>query len=426
MKKVLIIAYCFPPMPAVGSQRSYKLAKYFQYFGWEPTILTVERPGDLPGDVRVIATAYTDRIVSIKRMIGFDPGTGVHEQWGIPVTKNFNYPTWKSKTIGFVRQVIAFPDDARGWYRHAVKTASELLDKEKVDAVISTSYPVTSHLIARKIKQQYGIPWVADLRDLWTQNHYYRKSGIVSFFEQRLEMKTLSDADMLVTISEPLVDVLKSRYLNKDVRCVTNGYDPDDFEASSTGLAENFTITYTGSLYNGKRDPSMLLETIAELIKEGKIARDRAEIRFFGTHEEWLVDDIKKYGLNDVVKVCGLVSREQAIKKQKESQLLLLLLWNDKDEKGVYTGKIFEYLGSQRPILAIGGSGSIVKELLTSTNSGHFAENKRQLKTILLQYYQDFIAAGTVKYSCNGKLKDYTYNSIAEKYSSILNEVTAK
>ncbi len=422
-KKVMIIAYHFPPLQAIGSQRPYGLAKYLPRFGWEPIILTIKRSGNSPFGIKVIATDYTDRIASIKKAIGFNSTKGVHEQLGIPETKNFDYSTWRSGTIKFWREIVAFPDRQKGWYKYAVKAASDFMDKEKVNAVISTSFPVTAHLIARTLKLKYGVPWVADFRDLWTQNHYHSEFNAVRLLQRRLELKTISDADMLVTVSEPLADNLKELHGSKDVFCVTNGFDSEDSPTASTKLTAKFTITYTGQLYNGKRDPSMLLETVAKLIKEGQIDGDLIEVRFFGLQEAWLTNEIRRHGLERVATVYGLISREEALKKQRESQLLLLLLWNNKNEKGVYTGKIFEYLGSKRPIVAIGGSESVVKDLLDKTHAGRYAGNNDELETIIMQYYSEFVEFGETKYAANGNVGDYMYDSIAKRYSDLLNNL---
>ena len=422
--RVLIIAHCFPPARAIGAQRPCGLAKYLARSGWEPVVLTVRRPGAGPEGIEVVATGYTDRLAAVKRLAGFDSGSGVHQQMGIPVTKHYSYPTWKSKAIRTVREIVAFPDEERGWYRHAVESASRYMEDRGVDAVISTSFPVTSHLIARKLKSRYGVPWIADLRDLWTQNHYYGKSGALRFLERRLEIRTLSSADALVTVSGPLADELGGLHRGKDIWCITNGFDPDDFSGTDPGLTEKFSITYTGRLYNGVRDPSMFFETAAGLIESGDIDRAGMEIVFYGPREEWLMADIKKYGLEDVARVYGPVSRQEAIRKQEGSQLLLLLLWNDKREKGVYTGKLFEYLGSRRPILAIGGANSIVKDLLADTGAGRFAENKGQLAEVLMRYYREFTGSGQIRYRANGALEQYSYLSIARRYSKLLDKVT--
>ncbi len=183
-----------------------------------------------------------------------------------------------------------------------------------------------------------------------------------------------------MTISEPHADLIKAAYGCKNVFCVTNGYDADDFMQAASSLTEKFTITYTGSLYNGRRDPSTLFETVQRLIKAKKIDKEHIEICFFCPREGWLADEINKYDLNDIVALKGTVPREEALKKQKESQLLLLLFMNAGNEKGVYTGKLFEYLGARRPIISVGGSQGVVKELLQRSMAGRYAENAHELE----------------------------------------------
>ncbi|MGQ9608981.1 MAG: glycosyltransferase family 4 protein [bacterium] len=422
MKKVLIISYAFPPRKAIGAQRPFKLAKYLPDYGWQPVILTPKLPGEPPKGIRVIETDYKNIKDEIKTKFGFKLEEGLHEQLGIVVTKNFNYSTWRSKIIKFIKEVIAFPDQHRYWVNFALKSALEFLSKEKVDMIISTSPPATSHIIARKLKQKYKIPWVADLRDLWTQNHYHDKFKIIKYFERRLEIKTLASADILIVV-HPLIDVLKTLHNDKKIFCITNGYDKDDFSRVSTKLTDKFTITYTGTLYNGKRDPSLLFEVVESLINDRRIERDLIELRFFGCNESWLLEEIKRLNLQDIVHVYPAVPREESLKMQKESQLLLLLLWNNKDEENILHAKVFEYLGAKRPIIAYGCCQGAARNLLETTNAGKFAENKDSLKDIILQYYQEFIESREVKCKSNSKIEDYTYNTIAKKYSEILNKV---
>lgn len=424
MKKVLIISYLFPPDSSIGSQRPYGLSKYLPEYGWEPIILTVRREGGGCNGIRVIETDYDDIIKNLKSKIGLSNHKSLHEQLNIPITKDFDYPGIKSKLIKFCKEIYAMPDEKIGWYKYAVRSASDLIESEKIDAIVSISSPETCHLIASELKHKYDIPWVADFRDLWTQNHYYGKYNAIRYVERRLESKTLSCADALVTVSGPLADILASVHNKKKVGCVTNGYDEEDFREASPKRTEKFTITYTGSLYTGKRDPSLLFQVIKDLIAERQIDREQIEIRFFvGKREHWLHKEIAQYDLDGVVTVNNFLPRNEALKKQQESHLLLLLLWNNAKENGVYTGKIFEYLGSKRPILAIGGADGVVRELLEFTESGRFTTEAETLRDAILQYYHEFKETGEVKNRSNSNTEQYSYRSIAKKYSSILDEI---
>ncbi|MFQ5964632.1 MAG: glycosyltransferase [Candidatus Scalinduaceae bacterium] len=420
MKKALIIAYAFPPLQVSGSQRPYRLAKYFPKFGWEPIVLTVKHPGISPEGIKVIKTDYKDVKGSFKSKFGFKPQKVLHEQLDIAISKKYNDLTWKSKIIRLLKEIIAFPDSKIGWYKFAFKSASKFLLKEKIDVIISTSPPVTTHLIARKLSKKYKIPWLADLRDPWAQLYADNKLGLIKYFDKRLATKTLNDADILVTVTKPQADVLKALFKDKKVFCITNGYDTDDFPEKSLKLTDKFTITHTGKFCKGERDPSLLFGVVTNLIKKNRIKKDLIEIKFYGKKEDWLLEEINKYNLEGVVDLCGLIPRQKVLERQRESQLLLLLRLNNEKEKGDCPAKLFEYFGARRPIVATGGYGGIIKDFLEETNAGKFAENSDMLENIILEHYQEFIQFGEVKYYCNDNIENYTYNSITKKYSEIL------
>lgn len=423
MKKVLIISYYFPPRLEIGAQRFYRLGKYFPQYGWEPVVLTANLPGNPPEGIRVIETDCRDTIGYYKERIGFKSIKGLQEQLGFNVSNEFYCRTWKTKIIERLKEVVSFPDDARGWYNYAIKEGSDIIKKEVIDIMISTSPPVTTHLIANHLKQIFKIPWVADLRDLWTQNHYYHKSKIIKYIEKKLEVKTLKKADALVTVTQPWVNELKMLHKNKHVLCITNGYDPDEMFNYSDKKTGKFSITYTGTLYYGKRDPSLLFNAISELIKENKIDKDSIEVNFYSPKETWLTDYINGHDLNGVVKVHGLIPREQVLVKQRESQLQLLLLWNHKGEKNLYPAKVFEYLAAGRPIIAVGGPRGIIRELIKETNSGRFSNNLTELKQILREYYQEFMVNGEIKSQFNENIHKYSYKLLAKSYADTLNSL---
>jgi glycosyltransferase involved in cell wall biosynthesis len=170
----------------------------------------------------------------------------------------------------------------------------------------------------------------------------------------------------------------------------------------------------------------MLFEVLERLISENKINKALVQLRFYGPKEEWLIDEIKKYHLENVVNVYGHVSKEDILERQKESQLLLLLLWNNKNEEGFCPGKIYDYFGARRPIIAIGWPGSVVENLLEITNAGKFAWNAEMLTEIINDYYNEFIKTREVKCHSNSTINNYNYRSISKQYSQILYELIPK
>jgi hypothetical protein len=419
MKKVLIISYYFPPDPSIGSLRAGGLAKYLPSFGWEPIILTKKIP-HTSNDCRIITTQYSnyDSIASFKKKIGMSTETVVSN------SLNFSKKGINSKLFNmlyFVPEIIAYPDPQKDWYDSAFNVACNFLTHEKVDAIISSSYPVTCHIIAHDLSTKYSIPWIADFRDLWTQSHYYPYSRIRRFFERRLEVKSMASANSFTTISQNLAAELKKIHNNICVYSILNGFDLDDINNLETNLTDKFTITYTGSLYLGKRDPSKLFQALSELFAENAIDPQKVKVQFYGQRGIWMLDEIKKYNLERVVIQCGSVSRDVALLKQRESQVLLLLLWDHPSEVGVYTGKLFEYLASKRPILAIGGSKGVVNELLEETEAGYFVSSVEDIKNIIIKYYNEYKLNGEVSYKGNNsKIEKYSQKEMARKFAEVL------
>jgi len=424
VRKVLLITYYFPPRPGVASLRLRGLAKYLPEFGWEPIILTAALPGEPDPRFKVVQTPYPGDVSHrFKRRLHLQPNKGFQEQVGVPLAIRGAKRSLTSKAITFIKGIIAYPDEQKAWLPFAVDAGHELLRKEKFDAVLSSSGPATCHLIAKELKRKHKVPWVADLRDLWTQNHYYAYNNVRKWFERRLEIKTLNEADALVTVSEPLAKDLGSLHHKTPVFAIPNGFDPD--EMGTAPLTKEFTITYTGQLYQGKRDPELLLKALHELIKDGIVNPGEAKVRFFGPIEYWLDQEIEEYHLEEMVKQYGMVPREIALTKQRESQILLLLNWDDLRESGVYTGKLFEYLAAKRPILAIGGPKGVVSKLLDETGAGVHVSALDHLKQTLVHAYREYNSSGEVRYTGNeAQIQRYSHREMASRFADVLEEAT--
>jgi len=412
-------------MPAIGGFRLYGLANYLPEYGWNPIILTPVLPERPDSKFHVIQTPCDDVVALWKKHIGLNPKKSLNEQFC--VTRPKNHPSIMDCLSYLPREIISYPDDKKGWYKHAIQAGDKFLRSERVDAILSSSYPITCHLIAKAFAEKYHIPWIADLRDLWTQNPYFNHCALRRFAEKRLELRTLAKASALVTVSKPLADDLGHLHTNKPVYVITNGFNPKDACFDPPELTEKFTITYTGALYDGKRDPSMLFEALKNLIRDGIIEPDRVEVRFFGSQDSWLFDEIRDANLDGIVKVFEFVPRDQALQKQRESQLLLLLLWNNPQELGVYTGKVFEYLATGRPIIALGGpEESVVKDLINETQSGHYSSSLEDLEAVLTKYYFVYIRTGAIPPITKGAASKYSHLEMAKKFAGVLDEIQNK
>lgn len=420
MKKLLIITHYFPPRTGIGSVRLGGLVKYLSELGWSPIVLTPTLPGKLSGNYKLVETpASEDIFTKWKKRLGVNPQKGFKKQIGS--TTNIDSYTSKivNRSIEFCKGILAYPDEFRPWYNVACKAATKEILNEHVDVMLSSSSPVTTHLIANTIKKKYGVPWVADLRDLWTQNHYYTYGRMRKTIEKRLELKTLGTTDAMITVSEPLVQKLRFLHEHRQIYCVPNGFDPDDHK--KLPLTKDFTITYTGLLYEGKRDPRLVLNIVRNLLDDRLFDASNVHIRFLGPTAPWLKKHVSELRMEEIVSF-DCVDRASSIMKQAESQLLLLLNWDDPGEKGVYTGKVFEYLGAKRPILSIGGGEGVVSELLAATNAGiSCGSNSKRIKSALLMFYREYTQKGRIAFKGNMKIiNQYSHREMARQFSRVL------
>jgi hypothetical protein len=160
------------------------------------------------------------------------------------------------------------------------------------------------------------------------------------------------------------------------------------------------------------------------LITNGVIDPKYVEIRFYGPESLALENKINEFELSDIVRQYGVTPREICFEKQKESQLLLLFNWEDPRQRGVYSGKIFEYLAARRPILATGGAESVVTELLKETNAGVDAQTVKDIKNTLEKAYTEYKLKGKVSYQGNiEKINKYSYREMARKFAAIMNSI---
>lgn len=414
---MLIVSYYFPPVPSVGSVRMAGLAKFLPHFGWQPTVVTPRHPERLRGGATVVETDDDDRAVRFKRALGLRPDLALRDQFHAgPATT----PSSKLKAgvIELAKLLVAFPDANRGWVRHALAASTD-----EFDVLLTSSPPVSAHLAGRRIKRHQGTPWVADLRDLWADDHNSTAPRWRRALERGLERRTFADADALVTVSEPLADRLRHLYPTLPVRSILNGFDP---ELASRGgrLTETFTLTHTGTFYQGRRDPTVLFEALGALIARGQIDRSRLRVRLFSRQEPWLASLVQRCGLSDVVELRGWVAREDALRAQQESQILLLLHWGAERERGVYTGKIFEYLAARRPVLVVGGSEGVLSGLLRETGAGVQVVDREGLERQLLAWWCEFVEHGSVLWQGNeAALARYSHLRMAGEFAEVLDSV---
>lgn len=423
----------YPPVNTPGALRIGKFTKYLADFGWEPIILTTEPSSFLPRGIpeeMKIGEAHRVKYFNINdftKNVLFRGANHVRPE--IPSSSPKGLAGSK-KVIAIVKKVYRdwfnLPDEFWGWINPAIKMGSSLLRKYRINLIFSSSPGPSAHIVAERLKQIINLPWIAEFRDPWGGSHSYKREKPLRWIEKWIEESIISNADLLVTVSEPLAEFLHALY-KKPVRVVTNGFDEEDYNFP-VNKSTKFIITYTGSIHIERRNPKPLFEAVKELLNEGKLNPNEFEMRFLGGEENRYISELsQKYNISSIAKIHKKLSLKDTIKKQKESTILLLLEWVNSPFKGTYTTKIFEYLGAQKPILAIGPKGDVIDLLLKNTKAGVLENNSEKLKIILLKWWREWKIYKQLRYKGKiEKIMQYTRKKLTEKLSRIFDEYFEK
>lgn len=426
MRRVLLVTYFYPPDPGVGGLRARGLARYLSEHGWEVVVLAAGRPEPADdGGVRVVRAHDPGELsVLIKAGLGLDVSRSFQEQLGVPASVRARQGSWGDRMFGLLKGLVVYPDDARPWLPFAVAAGEALLADGPFDAILSSSSPPTVHEVARRLRARFGVPWAADFRDPWTQNHAYPYGPLRRAVERRLERRTIRDADALLTVSEPFAALLE-RLHGRPVAVAENGFDPLERTTGDRPLTDAFTLTYTGRLYAGAQDPGPLLDALRRLAGAGRIDLDRVRLRFYGPPATWLASEAARRGLGGVVEEAGVVARDEALVRQRESQLLVLFDWRDRRSGGIYPAKVFEYLAAGRPVLGVGVPwGSVVERLLERTGAGVYCRDDEALDAALLEAWAAYAETGRVPdRSRPAEVERYSQRAMARRVAAVLDDV---
>ena len=399
MKKVLIITYYWIPSGGAGVQRWVKFTKYLRNFGWEPVIYTPSNPEypsedlsfakDIPTDITVLKKPIWEPYNIYRNLVG-KKGEKINAGF---ISEN-KKAGWKEKLSIWIRGNFLIPDPRCFWIRPSVKFISNYLVDNKIDTIITTGPPHSMHLIGLGLKKRMpNLKWIADFRDPWTNIDFYADLNLTFIADKlhhALERKVIQRANAVLVVSNGM----KSEFelLNpKRLEVITNGYDNDDTLTEHVKLDQKFSLAHIGTL-NAARNPKILWKVMAELCHENEQFKADLIIRLVGKTDFSVFEEIEKNGLNDQVDKIAYLSHAEAIQMQKQSQVLLLLINNSNNAKGILTGKFFEYLAAKRPVLAVGPTDGDVADVLSQSQAGIMVDfdDFAATKQAILTYYQKF------------------------------------
>lgn len=397
-RNVLVIAYYFPPMGLSGVQRTLKFVKYLPEFGWRPIVVTA---GDMPYYAmddslleEIQPQIEAGEIVIHRTKSSGAPTTKLARKEGkLLKLPSDAYQRLRSKLIQSVLQ----PDSRIRWKNHALKLIYSIYATEKIDAILATAPPYTSFLIAQELRTKYGTPYLMDYRDAWVSNKIlnFYLTPFHKAYARKLEDNALRASDAVTVVNRRMKEVLIRDYeflSHEDVSILPHGYDREDIEKAAPFAdhlkdPSRFRITYSGAFYVG-RSPRVMLEAAKEAMKRiPEIAR-HLELMFVGVLQKDYQTMIRKMGLENVVTEKGYIPHRESVGLLLSSDVLWMTMSDDISAPG----KLYEYLGTGKPIIGLVPKRSQAERILQDYGAGMVIEPEdvKSLTELIIKLYHSW------------------------------------
>ena len=422
--QVLIITYYWPPAGGPGVQRWLKFVKYLPDFGVTPIVYCPENPSypisdeslirEVSKDIKIVKQPISEpyrfaRLLSKKDSKQISAGI-------IPKTKKQSFI---QRLLLYVRGNFFIPDARKNWIAPSVAFLEDYIKSNHINTIITTGPPHSLHLIGLQLQERLGVKWIADFRDPWTTIGYHKAlklSASSAEKHKRLERQVLQAANHIIVTSKRT----KTEFLSKTkqpITVITNGYD--NHHIGQTVKDDKFTLAHIGSLLS-ERNPKQLWAALKAIINENDDFRSAFELKLIGVVSEDVLKVLEDFNLMPYINVVGYISHEEALKAQRSSRILLLVEIDSEDTKVIIPGKLFEYMASDTPILAIGPKDSDVETILKSTNSGQYFyyDEEEAIKTQILLYFEAY-KSNTLAANAIG-LEQYSRKSLTKILSEII------
>lgn len=369
-RRVLMISCAFPPIGGAGVQRSAKFAKYLPRFGWRPIVWAVDSLPGLPRDATLLAD--------------LPPGVTIHRTGprGLQrVRRRMDALAVRRGLVGRCARAAQWRvaswsgrayavDDQAAWARAGVRPLGRLVERDRIDALYSTFSPASNHWLALALKRRFGLPWIADFRDLWTDDPRYREANQRRRKAHReLEQEVLETADVVIGVTPTQTEILARHVATARSKfvAVTNGFDPDDFARGDDPFRPDgrFVLAHVGRFDRWRTDDALF----AGLRRFGENKRGRVSLRIVGHATAETLDRVRATGMDH--EFVGYVSHAAAIREMRSADLLLLLSGVSlPKDRSVMPGKTFEYLATGRPIVFVGSLDSEPDRLIQTCQAG--------------------------------------------------------
>ena len=362
--RILVLSFRFPPYNSVGAISVGKTVKYLLALGHDVRVVTArdqQLPATLPLDIdprAVTATGWMNPMRVAELVAG---GRDRVAASGFSAGRKHDRLL---HTIGGFYRSLMTPDTEVGWGWPAFRAGRRVVSTWRPDVIYASAPPYTALLAASAVASRTGIPWVAGLRDLWSD--YPHRGVRLARLDRALESRVFASAAGAVVTTQEAEDILRARF-SLPTATVMNGYDPDDVpERRHDGNPDELRIVHTGVFIHDRRDPTPLFLAMRTLRAEGRsVFAD-----FYGRDSALARKTAAKAGVEDLVTPHGSVTHQDSLQVQRDADLLLLLQWGHPVERHVCPAKLFEYAAARRPVLGIGPADGVVSRLLDTFGIG--------------------------------------------------------
>lgn len=392
--RVLVIAYYFPPMGLSGVQRTLKFVKYMKDYGWDATVLTTGPVGYYAFDQSLTEEAHGAGI-RIERTTGTDVNSLLA---GKEQARQMRMPAEFLRKLGSrLSNTFFVPDNKIGWAKQAYKRAAQLLNEEQYDLVFVSAPPFSAARIGAKLKATFNVPFVVDYRDLWYGNQFaFYPTPLHRYLHQNFEYDMLSATDKIIVTNRPMKQKIMSMYpflTHDDVVIIPHGFDPADFmdnipEQRVQGTEGKFCLGYAGLFYDFVT-PKYFLQAFKLITRENPTIARNMELHFIGLLRKENARLVKRLGLTDYVHNHGYLDHRDSVRGIMSCDALWMMVGNARNADTISSGKLYEYFGSGKPIIASVPEGALAQSarqygaaIVTEP------DNVQQIKLAILKLYK--------------------------------------
>jgi glycosyltransferase involved in cell wall biosynthesis len=421
-KKVLMIAYSFPPIGGSGVHRVLRFIKYLPEFGWLPTVVTTAN------------NRYSTKDVSLLNHI--PPKTDVIR---IPGFEFLNYYSRAKKfqmhrVLSLIDKVTAFPDSQAFWKNKVIAELPKIIDIGSFDLIYATYGPGSNLLIGKNLKSKYHLPLVIDFRDEWASDPYltFLRARARKPLLAKLEGECIRSSDRVVCLNEIMKDRFTRKYTDEargKFVVIQNGYDEDTVklqgEPKDTTLEpDKFNIIYAGSFY-GMRNPGNFLKALLSLVNENQSYEKKIRVFFIGnvaTPE--VLNFAEQKALKKVVTLIPYLPHDELIRYLHSAHVLLLIIAQMPGTDAEYTSKIFEYIAVDKPILAIVPTGGAAAQLIRKTRTGFVVDNSNieEIKKTIEALYENWKVGKLAVKPDRSEVMSYSAKNLTAKLADVFND----